>query len=537
MDGIKTRVCKKCKTEYPAAMLRKNYDICPGCGTYMRVHAKRRIDYLADEQKFTEWDKDLYMYNPLEDEGYADSIIATREKNHLNEAVLTGEITICGYEVAIGVMDTRFMMGSMGHIVGEKVTRLFETATRKKLPVILFCCSGGARMQEGIISLMQMEKTAAAVKRHSEEGLLYVSVLTNPTMGGVTASFATIADVVLAEKNAMIGFAGPRVIEQNTGEKLPGGFQSAEFQMEHGFVDRVVERQDLRQELAFLLSIHEKKSSFFKRRFRLFYEIKDGKITERTPWERVQIARSKERPTSLDYINTLFESFYELKGDRVKEDDHAVIGGVARFRGMPVTVIGTQKGKNSLEEAMYYNWGMPLPSGYRKALRLAKEAEKFHRPIVFFVDTIGASCGKKAEEEGQGQIIANVLQEMSVLKVPTLSVVIGEGGSGGALALGIGNEVWMLENSVYSVLTPEGYASILWKDNNKAADAAKKMKLEAKDLYDLGVIDKIIYEKEPVTTENMDDVCSQLRAGITEFFDKHASGDVAAMRYKRFRKY
>lgn len=536
----KGRICKACKREIQRDILDANLSVCPFCGYYMRFHAKKRIVSLADKNSFREWDVNTKWSNPLNDDMYARKLVTTADKHKLDDAIITGEININGEHLAIGVMDSRFMMASMGHIVGERVTSLFERATKKKLPVILFCCSGGARMQEGIISLMQMEKTAAAVKLHSDAGGLYISVLTNPTMGGVTASFATLADIVLAEKGAMIGFAGARVIEQNTGKKLPNGFQTAEFQKEHGFVDMIIERADLRDTLSYFLKLHQKKTSLHSGEKKVPEVYVNKRLAQKTAWERVMIARSMNRPTSKDYIDQLFQKFTELSGDRISSDDRAIVGGVAYFRGCPVTVIGHQKGKGSVEAALYRNWGMPLPQGYRKVMRLAKQAEKFHRPIIFFIDTIGAACGQEAEERGQGVVIANVLQEMSTLKVPILSIVIGEGGSGGALALGVGNEVWMLENAVYSVLTPESYASILWKDSSKAQQAAMQMKLEASDLYELGIIDKIIYEEEPVTRDNMEMVCRELENEMITFLMKYLKktpAGVAKERYRKFRKY
>lgn len=540
---LDTRKCNKCKSVISKQELDSNYDVCPVCGNYLRIHAKTRIKSLCDEGTFVEWDKSMEISNPLHDEDYLNKIKSLQNAYDLSDAVVTGEMEMSGQRLAIGVMDSRFMMASMGQYVGEKVTRLFELATKKKLPVVLFCCSGGARMQEGIIALMQMEKTAAAVKKHSNEGLLYISVLTNPTMGGVTASFATLADVILAEKNAMIGFAGSRVIEQNTGEKLPSDFQSAEFQQEHGFVDKVVERQNLKDELDSLLSLHRKRKfsnsiAFWGGSIAIEEDdIKPLRDDELNAWQKVKIARATNRPTSQDYIDKLFTDFHEMHGDRVSEDDHAIVGGIARFRNIPVTVIGTQKGKASVQEAIYRNWGMPSPGGYRKALRLVKQAEKFKRPVVFFVDTVGASCGKRAEEQGQGATIANLLQELSSVNVPILSIIIGEGGSGGALALGVGNEVWMLQNAVYSILTPEGYASIIWKNNSMAESAALKMKLEAYDLYKLGIIDNIICESVPVTKNNMSEVCLQLDKGIYKFIRKYSVKNVKSSRYKRFRQY
>lgn len=508
----------------------------------MRFHAKKRILSLADKNSFHEWDADMKWDNPLDDNIYVKKLQDTTAKHSLNDAIVTGEMNIQGIHVAIGVMDSRFMMASMGRVVGEKVTRLFEKATKKKLPVILFCCSGGARMQEGIIALMQMEKTVAAVRRHSDIGCLYISVLTNPTMGGVTASFAMLADIILAERGAVIGFAGARVIEQNTGQNLPEEFQTSEFQKTHGFVDAIVGRENLKEDLLHILKIHTATKKEIKNlpRTKIKSVYVENRMEQKTAWDKVLLARSRERPTSMEYISWLFEGFYELCGDRISGDDHAIVGGIATFKGCPVTVIGHQKGKNSMGDAIYRNWGMPAPHGYRKVLRLVKQAEKFRRPVVFFVDTIGAACGKEAEEGGQGIAIADLLQELSVLKTPILSIVIGEGGSGGALALGIGNEVWMLENAVYSILTPEGYASILWRDNSKAPEAALLMKLEASDLYKMGIIDRIIQEKEPITKNDMKQVCTVLERHISNFlirYSKKSTTYIVNERYQKFRKY
>ncbi len=537
------RECKVCKEKIERSILDKNYSICPKCGNYLRYHAHKRIMNLADEKSYKEWKWRENFSNPLNDQMYKDIVEKAKVKHNLDDAVICGEMKINGIKVLLGVMDSRFMMASMGHIVGERIATLFEVATKRKLPVILFCCSGGARMQEGIISLMQMEKTSASVKKHNEAGLLYISILTNPTMGGVTASFAMQADIIFAEKGAMIGFAGPRVIEQNTGQKLPAGFQTADFQKQHGFVDAVVRREDERNLLSYFLKIHQKnKTKILKIKHQkedYKFEHFEKKIDHKS-WKKVKIARHNDRPTSIEYIKWLFPDFFELYGDRVEDDDHAVVAGVATFEECPVTVIGHQKGKSSYQEAIFRNWGMPSPSGYRKALRLAKQAEKFGRPIIFFVDTIGAACGKEAEEKGQGVAIANFLYEMSSLKVPVLSIIIGEGGSGGALAFAVGNKVLMLENSVYSILTPEGYASILWKDCNRAPEAAEQMGLTAEELYKLRVVDEVILEEEPVTRDNMQKVCQKLENNISSFLSIYLRKSRKVLvneRYQRFRKY
>ena len=532
------RKCNKCGAAIIAEDVKNGYYICPKCHGYFRVHAYRRIEMLADEGSFEEWDKEMDFVNPLDFKGYEEKVARLKEHTNLNEAVVTGKIMINGNPAVIGVCDGRFMMASMGHIVGEKITRAVERATAEKLPVIIFTYSGGARMQEGIVSLMQMAKTSAALKRHSDAGQLYISVLTDPTTGGVTASFAMLGDIILAEPKALIGFAGPRVIEQTIGQKLPKGFQRSEFLLEHGFVDRIVEREEMKDVLAQILEIHSAKKTPDTEEASEEKSVEKAVRSDLTAWERVQISRKKDRPVGTDYIEKLFTDFMEFHGDRYFKDDHAIVGGIAYFHGMPVTVIAQAKGKTT-KENLDRNFSMPSPDGYRKALRLMKQAEKFGRPVICFVDTPGAFCGLEAEERGQGEAIARNLFELSGLKVPVLSVVIGEGGSGGALAMAVADEVWMLENSIYSVLSPEGFASILWKDSKRASEAAEVMKLTAQDLERLGIVEQVISEPAEFTDENLDVVCRDMDGRIGEFLEKYCAMDAAELtekRYERFRR-
>lgn len=535
------RKCNKCGGAIIAEDVKKDHYICPKCGGYFRVHARRRIEMVTDEGSFEEWDSDLQGGNPLEYKGYEEKLEKLQEKTGLSEAVITGKAKIDGRETAIGVCDGRFLMASMGEAVGEKIARAVERATEERLPVILFACSGGARMQEGIVSLMQMAKTSAALKYHSDAGLLYISILTDPTTGGVTASFAMLGDVILAEPKALIGFAGPRVIEQTIGQKLPEGFQRAEFLLEHGFLDAIVERPQMKAVLSKILALHENgKGTDFNRKECAQDLVADGRKEEKlTAWQRVELSRRKDRPVGSDYIDALFTDFVEFHGDRYFADDKAIIGGVARFHGMPVTVIAQAKGRNT-KENIERNFGMPEPEGYRKALRLMKQAEKFARPVICLVDTPGAFCGLEAEERGQGEAIARNIYEMSGLKVPVVSIIIGEGGSGGALAMATADEVWMLENSIYSILSPEGFASILWKDSSKAKEAAEVMKLTAENLKAQGIVERVFAEPETYTVQNMDSVIMQINEAIEEFLMRYGSmseQELIRHRYERFRKY
>ena len=540
--------CPKCRKMLNRQRVVKYKYVCYECGAYFRVRTNNRIRMVADRKSFVPWFEEIQETNPLQYEGYEEKLAQAREKSGVNEAVTVGRCRIYGEEAVIGVCEALFMMGSMGQVVGEKITRAIERATELRLPVFLFCCSGGARMQEGIISLMQMAKTAAAIKRHGDAGLLYSTILTDPTTGGVTASFAMLGDVIMAEPGALIGFAGPRVIKQTLGQRLPDGFQTAEFLQEHGFIDGIVRRENLKKTLYCLIKTHqcrEGRYAEFRKNFDFHFEpteiVKERSFLARprTAWEKVKTVRQVERPAATDYIPYIFDFVVEAHGDRGFGDDAALMGALAFLDGQPVTILADLKGKD-FKECARRNYGMPMPEGYRKALRLMKQAEKFNRPIISFVNTPGAFCGVEAEERGQGEAIARNLLEMSGLKVPVLCILIGEGGSGGALATAVGNEVWMMENATYSILSPEGFASILWKDAERAKEASEVMNITSEDLKRLGVIERIVPEFGGADRKTVEAIGGWMKENIKEFLEKFSfrSGEeIAQSRYERFRRY
>lgn len=531
--------CKGCGFQAPKNEWRKHLYACPKCGKYKNIAARVRIKYVCDEDSFREFGRWIKGYNPLDFPEYEKKLSDMEKKTDMPEAVVTGTCRIGGYKAVICVMDSRFMMASMGMAVGEKITRAVEYATKKKLPLVIFSASGGARMQEGMLSLMQMAKTSAAIGKLRETGGLFISVMTNPTTGGVTASFASLGDVQLAEPGALIGFAGPRVISQTIGEKLPEGFQSAEFLYEHGLLDGVVPRAELKGYITRLISLHQKgkRSQLASDKNELAGKIEE-ELASRSADERVLIARNEARPTGRDYIDRLISDFCEFGGDRLHAEDVSIVCGVGRFHGISVVVIAQERGK-SLDEKISHRFGMPDPEGYRKAERLMKHADRFGLPIITFVDTPGAYPGKEAEENGQGSAIAHCLLTLSRLRVPVVNVFVGEGGSGGALAIGFGDCMIMLENSVFSILSPEGFASILYKDSSRWKEACENMKMTAAELKEMGICDCVIKEDGEGAHEKSEPVFKRLDVAIAENLGrlmKLSGEDIVKQRYRRLRK-
>ncbi|GGS24333.1 hypothetical protein GCM10010171_16860 [Actinokineospora fastidiosa] len=487
--------CPGCRAGAHRDRLARHQNTCPECGHHYPLTAGERVDLLVDT--FTEHDADLRPLDPLEfvdSKPYPARVRDAARKTGRQDAAVWGVGSVLGHPVVLCVLDFGFMGGSMGAVVGEKVSRAAEHALATRTPLVVCSASGGARMQEGVFSLLQMAKTAAALRRLSDAGVPYVSVLCDPVYGGVSASFASLGDIIIAERGARAGFAGPTVIEQTIRQKLPPGFQTAEFLLENGHIDAVVGRAELRLTIARVLRWHAAATSP--------PEPSDTAHTAGTPvsgapagsaWDVVRLAREGRRPHFAEYAAGVFDDFLELRGDRSKEDDPSVVGGLALFDGAAVVAIGHRKGRGTAE-GVARNFGMPHPSGYRKAARLMRLAERVGAPLVTFVDTPGAYPGIRAEQENQSGAIADNLALLAGLRTPVVSIVVGEGGSGGALALGVADRLVMLENTIYSVISPEGCASILFKDAGRAPEAAEALRLTAAHLHAAGVADRIVPE-------------------------------------------
>ncbi|MEU2347827.1 acetyl-CoA carboxylase carboxyltransferase subunit alpha [Modestobacter sp. NPDC049651] len=488
--------CPACGWLLYRKRLERNLSVCPECEHHLRMSARERIELLVDPGTFRETGFPPRPQDPLsftDLRAYPDRLREAAERSGESEAVVVGEARIAGQDAVLAVMDFAFLGGSMGVEVGRRVSEAAGLAGRRRLPLVTVCASGGARMQEGVLSLFQMARASEAFARLHEAGLLSVCVLTDPTYGGVSASFATLGSVLVAERGAHVGFAGPRVVAETIRAELPSDFQTAEFLLAHGLVDRVESRAELRPLLGRLLAVHRPAQP----------PPDDGQADEPAPvppagaapdpWAVVQRARTSGRPTTLDYLHTVFDDFVELHGDRAFGDDPAVVGGVASLAGRPVVVIGQEKG-HSVRERVTRNFGMPHPEGYRKALRLLDHAETFSFPVVTLVDTPGAHPGPEAEERGQSHAIAQIIMRSSRLRVPVVSVVTGEGGSGGALALCTSDRLLVLENAYLSVISPEGCAAILWRTAAAAPVAARAMRLGAQHLVEAGIATSVVPE-------------------------------------------
>jgi len=538
-DEARWARCPSCAALVYLKRLDRHQRVCPECSYHWRIPVRQRLELLLDSESFSEWDAYLRPADPLsfhDSKPYPQRLANAQRSSGNIEAVVSGSGTIDGAPVVVAAVDFQFMGGSIGTVAGEKICRAADRARTTRTPLLLICASGGARMQEGVLSLMQMVRTSQVIAQLHEDGVLCVNLNTDPTYGGATASFASLGDIVLAEPGARIGFAGPQVIRQTIGQNLPAGFQTAEFLLENGLLDLIVPRDALRGTLSRILRLHAGNSGALDDSTD---EPSSAPSLQRPAWEVVRQARDLGRPTTLDLCARVFDDFLELHGDRVSGDDPAVVGGLARLAGRAVVVIGHQKG-HLPADLVRRTFGMPHPAGYHKAQRLMRYAAKFGCPVLTFVDTPGAFPDAEAERSGQGPVIAECIMRMSRLPVPTVTIVTGEGGSGGALALAVGNRVLMMRNSFYSVISPEGCSTILWGTAGEAAKAATALRITADDLYGLGVVDGILPEPPGGAPTDWDATAATIRrAFLRELatLSPMPATDLIRQRYERFESF
>jgi len=537
--------CFSCGRDLSRSKLYQHYRVCQVCRFHHSLSVSERIYLLVDPGSFQGLDQAAGAVEParlLGNVAYQQRIREAQERTGLSEAVVTGICTIGGNPAVLAVLDFGFLGGNMGMVAGNRIANAFETAVRRKLPVVTVVSSGGARIEEGVLSLMQMARTVVAAKKLQARRLPHISVLTHPTTGEVYASFANLGDLMIAEPKAMIGFAPLRIIveSQESGEEGDSRLQTrdsrletpdsvghtAESHLEHGLVDQIVDRTRLRHLISITLDL-------LSSRYRLGVKKKVRPYLAPThlqeqAWQTVQLARHAERPTSMEYITRITSTFIEIHGDRSYSDDPAIVCGLAELGGEAVVIIGQQRDQNE---------GHTAPEGFRKAQRAMRLAARFDLPLINLIDTPGAYPGAESEERGIGNAIASTMALLSDIPTPVISVIIGQGGSEGALALGIADRVLIMENAFLSVISPERAASIFFRDVKRAGELASALRLTAADCKRLGVADIVVPEPEGGAHTDPAEAARMLRNLILRELlqiQTQSPAKLVKSRYKRF---
>ena len=484
--------CFLCESTLTDSDMYQKYKVCHTCRFHYSMTARERVESLADLGTFKESNRWLTSIDPLSFKtrtSYKKSLFDDQARTGLTEAVITGSCTIDGLSCILIALDFGFMGGSMGSVVGEKISLAFENAAKRKIPVITIITSGGSRIQEGILSLMQMAKTVLASNQLQQKGIPHISVLANPSTGQAYASFANMADIIISEPGAIVGVNPIRSISGDD-QKETESTHTSESHLSHGTLDAVTDRTKLKGVISVLLDLFNKEFTIKR--------TSSGQITYPTAqpteaWHSVQIARHNSRPTSMDYMARIMDNFVELHGDRVYGDDPSIVCGLGQIGGQTVVVIGQQRDQ-TLDSTDEGSNARTMPEGFRKAQRALRIAEKFELPVITLVATPGANLSSEAEERGLGHAIASTLALISSLTVPTISTIIGEGGSSGALALGIADRVIMLENAIYSAVSPEEAAELIYQDEEKAEEVVGSLRLTARDCMEMEIVDQVVPE-------------------------------------------
>ena len=528
--------CLFCEEPVAESSAYLTYRVCPFCRFHYTLTARERIELLADKGSFKESHKYLSSVAPLSFSRrgrYRKLLSQDQNRTGLTEAAVTGRCRIDGIETMLVVLDFGFMGGSMGIVVGEKVAMAMETAARRDLPVVALVSGGGARVQEGVLSLMQMAKTVAAANRLREEGAPFIVVLSNPSTGQAYASFANLADIILAEPGSLIGLSPLRALREASEGPLPLDAHTAEAHVSHGLLDNVVDREALQTRLSTILQIlttQKLRNGNHKELLKAELETPG----EAEVWEAVTTAHHEDRPLAIAYIRSMLDSFVELRGDRLNSDDRSIVGGVGFLHGDPVVIIGQQR-RQSLEGERYHVY----PDGLRKAQRLIALAAKFKIPLVTLIDTQGADPGLEAEEQGIGNAIATTLSLMAEAPVPIVSVIIGEGGSEGALALGLSDRILMQQYAIYSPISLNRHLGGPYPDHMLDREAAEALMLTAQDCLELGIADQIVAEPESGAHTNPREAANGVQLAVAKQLaelSKLSPGKLLKRRYQKFRR-
>ena len=534
------QTCLACGADLSGSTNYRRLRVCPACGYHYAISARRRIAAIADEGSFKETSKWIQSLDPLEFSpriSYRVRLLQDQTRTGLSEAAVTGTCSIGGTPVVIIVLDSSFLGGSMGVVVGEKVTLALELAARNKMPCVAMVTSGGTRIQEGVLSLMQMAKTTLATRTLRDKGQAFIVVLSNPSTGQVLGSFASMADIIFAEPGAHIGFAPLGDLREVDGKRIDAE-HTAEAYLERGHVDAIVKRENLKHDIASVLDLISPEFRLTSsRRARSDSPV----IRPREAWEMVKLARRLDRPRSRFYIDNVFANFFELHGDRVYSDDSSVIIGLARLGGQSVMVIAQEKSSLVVEHhgSSALRQGEITPGGFRKARRGVILAETFKLPVITIVDSPGPRLGIDMEQRGLASAIARMIDQMGRVKIPTLSVLIGEGGSEAALAFGLADRVLMLENAIYTPISPERGAQTEMSDPGRASEIARALKLTSVDCIEMEIVDDIVPEPEHGAHASPDEAARLLKRSLMRELSELTQMSAKTLlrrRQKKFRK-
>jgi len=512
------------------------YRVCPYCRFHYTVTARQRIELLADRGTFKEASKYVSSVEPLSFSRrgrYRNIFSQDQNRTGLTEAAIAGRCYIGDTEAMLVVLDFGFMGGTMGSVVGEKVSVAFESAARRGVPVVAVVSGGGVRIQEGVLSLMQMAKTVTAANRLREEEVPFVVVLANPSTGQAYASFANLADVILAEPGSLIGLSPLRILREVSKMPLPLDAHTAEAHVGHGLLDNVVDRENLQPRIAALLRILTAQT-LGKPNHKNLLKAEPEACAEVGPWEAVTAARNSERPQATTYFRSMLDPFIELRGDRLNSDDRSIVAGLGFMDGQPVAVIGQQR--RPLADGERYH---VFPDGLRKAQRVIDLASRFKLPLVTLIDTQGADPGLEAEEQGIGNAIAKTLSSMLTVPTPVVSVVIGEGGSEGALALGLSDRILMQQYAIYSPISLNHTLGSAHHDHMLDREAAEALMLTAHDCLELGIADQIVPEPEGGSHVDPHEASTALQTAILANIaqlSKMSQGKLLKKRYQKYRR-
>ena len=512
------------------------YRVCPFCRFHYTVTARERIELLVDKETFKETYKYVKTVEPLSfsrRNRYRKFLEQDQNRTGLTEAAVAGKCRIGDVETMLIVLDFGFMGGTMGSVVGEKVSMAFENAARRGIPAVAVVSGGGVRIQEGVLSLMQMAKTVTAANRLRDGEVPFIVVLANPSTGQAYASFANLADVILAEPGSLIGLSPLRTLREVSKTPLPLDAHTAEAHVGHGLLDNVVDRENLQPRIASILQILTAQKHG-KSNHKNLLKSEPEECDEVEPWEAMTAARNSERPQASSYFRSILDPFIELRGDRLNSDDRSVVTGIGFMDGLAVAVIGQQR--RTLDEGERYH---VFPDGLRKAQRLIDLASRFKLPLVTLIDTQGADPGLEAEEQGIGNAIARTLSSMLTVPTPMVSVVIGEGGSEGALALGLSDRILMQQFAIYSPISVNHTLGAAHHDHMLDREAAEALMLTAHDCLELGIADEVVPEPDGGSHVDPHEASAVLQTAIlTNIFQlsKMSEGKLLKRRYKKFRR-